>query len=219
MTRAGFTLLELIIALVLSSFVLMGIFGAVSQMMRGQMDLSVRTTNSGWAQMSLNAMEKEISNGTVLYCPFTDGSHPGCPGPKSAVLSGCSDYTLNPGAGVGPSGGPLDGNLANVKSFYYCVWDAAATPTKTPWLLHYKGTGSCPIAPAPVCGSGTFDVVAQGIYPGESGRAYYFQRADDVAGVQLLFNVGQAISSSGETGPTKVDARIQMQKSFSNPYD
>ncbi|MCX5796231.1 MAG: prepilin-type N-terminal cleavage/methylation domain-containing protein [Elusimicrobia bacterium] len=218
--RAGFTLLEMIIALVLSSFVIMGIFGAVSQMMRGHMESSAKATNSAWALMGLDSMQKELSNGTVLYCPFTDGSHRGCPGKTSTVLSGCSDYTPNPGAGLGPAGGPLDGNALSVKSSYYSVWDAASTPTKTPWLLHYTGT-SCPIDPAPACGSGSYDVVAQDIYPNDPALDFYFRRADDVAGVQLLFTIGQQTRSANGQAPafSKVDTRVQMQKSFSNPYD
>jgi hypothetical protein len=217
--RKAFTLVELLIALVLSTFVIMALFGVTSQMMRGHMESSAKAAASGWALMSLDSMQKELANGNVLYCPYVDGSHAGCSGQTSNVLSGCSDYTLNPNAGLGPSGGPLDGVAANVKSFYYCIW-SAGTPSGTPWLLHYTGT-TCPINPEPTCGSGSFAVVAQGIYPYDPAQNFYFQRADDIAGVRLAFTIGDSTATANNPNPsyTKISTRVPMQKSYSNNSD
>jgi prepilin-type N-terminal cleavage/methylation domain-containing protein len=210
-TPAGFTLIELIIAMALSGIVIVGIFGVASQMMRVHVQSAAKGENTNWALMSLDSMQRELSNGTVLYCPYADASHAGCPGPTSTVLSGCSDYTLSPGVG------PLDGNPANVRSFYYCVW-SAGTPSGTPWLLHYTGT-TCPISPAPVCGAGNFEVVAQDIYPYTPAQNYYFQRAP--AGVQLFFTIGQPVPTSNNPTPsvTRVDTQVTMQKTYANKYD
>jgi prepilin-type N-terminal cleavage/methylation domain-containing protein len=215
----GFTLIELIIALVLSTFVITALVGVISQMMRGQMEGSAKAVASGWTHMSIDAMQKDISNSSVLYCPFVDASHPGCTGPATSVLSACSNYTLNPGTGMGAAGGPLDGVAANVRSSYYCVW-SAGTPSGTPWLLRYTGT-TCPIAPTPVCGTGSFQVVAQDIHPFDPAQDFLFQRADDAAGVQISFTIGRSTATANNPNPSysKVRTRITMQKSFANSYD
>lgn len=217
--REGFTLIELIIALVLSSFILAALIGVVSQMMRGEMETSAKAAASGWSSMSLNALQKELADSTVLYCPFPDASHPGCPGSQSKVLSICGNYTLNPFTGAGPSGGPLDGDLGKVRSAYYCLWEGG-TPTKTPWLLRYTGT-TCPISPTPVCGAGSYQVVANDIYPFDPAADFIFRRADDIAGVQVSFTIGRSTATADQPNPayTKVDTRLHMQKALSNPYD
>lgn len=217
--REGVTLIELIIALVLSSFVIAALVGVVSQMMRGEMETSGKARVSGWAQMSLDSMQKELANSTVLYCPFPNASHPGCPGSSSDVLSVCSNYTLNPDVGLGPSGGPLNGVPGDVRSAYYCVW-SAGTPTGTPWLLRYAGTG-CPISPTPTCGAGSFQVVAQDIHPFDPAAGSLFRRADDIGGVRLSFTIGKSTATAQDPNPAylKIETSVPMQKSIGNLYD
>ena len=236
-TRRAFTLVELIIALVLSTFVLVGIIGASSQMLRYEFDSSRKGTSTNWTLMTLDQMKKEILVGNVLYCPSpptpparNDHTPLGgalCTQNTSTVLSGCGDWTTNPSfPGFGPppvapctvNGCPLDGVAGNVTSFFYCVWDGA--PTNPPWLLHYKGT-TCPINPLPACGATAgYDVVAQNFYL-DSGNAWYFKRADDMSGVQMQFMVGTGSATAISPNPTAqhVNVKFVMQKTYTNSLD
>lgn len=218
--RAGFTLIELVIALVLSTFVLVGIIGVTSQMLRYHMEGEKKTVNTGYELMSLDSMVRELQQATALYCPSFSSST-GCGSRTSRYLSGCFNYTFRTGAA-----GPADGNAANVQAFCYCVWPAAKTPTGTPWLLHYRNTASgCPYPTATcsnnACGNGSFRVVAQDIRP-IGTTPYYFQRADDANGVQLYFQVG---ASTTTTSILKVDtkqmvnSKIPIQRAFTSTFD
>ncbi|MBI5238901.1 MAG: prepilin-type N-terminal cleavage/methylation domain-containing protein [Elusimicrobia bacterium] len=216
--RRGITLIELLVALVLSGFVIAALVGVVSQLMRGEMQISAKAVVSGWTQMTQDSIQKEILNSTVLYCPYSNASHPGCPGPRSKVLSICNNYTLNPDYGAGPTGGPLDAGMP-VSSRYYCVW-SAGTPTGTPWLLRYAGSG-CPISPTPVCGAGNFTVVAQDVHPFDAAQDFLFERDDSIAGVQLSFTIGRSTATADEPTPSylKIQTRVSMQKATGNNFD
>jgi|GEM_PF-6817279 len=234
-TRLGFTLVELVIALTLSAFVLVGIVGVTSQMMRYQMEGGGKSNNTSNVLMSLDSMVRDLQGANVLYCPsnigvdHTPSGGARCTQNTSTVLSGCIDYSLNTVYGV--NGGPIDGNAAQVKSFYYCVWPAASTPTGTPWLLHYsQGPGattganaSCPISPAPNCGTGAYDVVAQNVYPIAGGASpYYFARANDVNGVQLLFQVGASTSATSPLQTTTyqlINTKIPITRTYTDTID
>ena len=89
-TRRAFSLIELVVALSLSAFVLVGIVGVASQMIRFQMESANKGDVTGWTLLSLQRMNKEIVDATVLQCP---SAYPGCAGVNSDVLSGCSNYT------------------------------------------------------------------------------------------------------------------------------
>jgi type II secretory pathway pseudopilin PulG len=218
--RRAFTLVELIIALVLSTFVLVGILGVTSQMLRYEFESSRKSSSTNWSLMSLDMMKREVQQGSTLVTPIA--------GTPSTVLSGCIDWTTNMSLYATPpcvagSGCPLDGVAANVVSFYYCVWPAGSTPSLTPWLLHYKGT-TCPINPTPTCGAGTFDVVAQDFYLDE-GAAAYFTRDNDINGVQAKFMVGIGTTNvAGQRNsavPTAqhINVKISMQKAYGNTSD
>jgi len=225
--RRAFTLVELIIALVLSTFVLVGLIGVTSQMLRYEFESSRKSTSTNWSLMALDQMKRELQQGSVLHIPASPT------GTISLVLSGCSNWTKNTTLGYAScnaSGCPTDGVAANAKSFYYCV-KTAGTPSGTPWLLHYcQGPGcpaafsSCPYPPPGSCGAGTFDVVAQDFYP-DSGNAWYFKRNDDIAGVEMQFMVGIGTASvAGQPNAQVATAqhikvKLSMQKSYLNTLD
>jgi Tfp pilus assembly protein PilV len=226
--RPAFTLIELIVALVLSTFVLVAIVGVTSQMLRYGFESGRKSESTNWSLMSLNSMKKELLRGSILISP------PPPNGTTSMVLSGCSNWTTNTGfatvMGAPPcvmaganKGCPLDGNAGNVRSFYYCVWSGHADGV--PRLLHYAGTGTCPISPMPTCGvTGGFDVVAHRIYP-DAGAAYIFKRDDTKSGVEMQFMVGYGTASVTGTPssavPTAQHIRttLSMNKSYGNSLD
>lgn len=193
----GFTLTELVISLTLSSFILVGIVGVASQMVRFQMEGKTKGDVTGWTLISLNKMNKELEDATVLDYPTTTGDY----------ISGCSNYTrITPGK--------IDASLATT-AFWYCVSGNQ--------LMRYQSVGACPMA-APTCGVGAYEVYARDFYK-IGGMAYFFRRANEVSGVELNYIVGIATSNADTTGQRtmpvylKVQTKIGMNKAYNNAVD
>jgi prepilin-type N-terminal cleavage/methylation domain-containing protein len=214
--REGFTLIELIVALVLSAFVLVGIVGVATQMIRFQMEGHKKGDVTGWTLLSLAKMNKELEDASVLDFP-----PPGLPpADRGDHISGCSNYTRG---SIPP--GPIDASLP-VTAFWYCVqtdwyWEEAKRTTNR--LLRYSSIGSCP-AIAPSCGSEPFEVYALDFYK-RDGLNYFFRRADDVSGVEVNYTVGIATAADAANANMpnpvfiKVQAKIGMNKSYNNTAD
>lgn len=201
----GFTLVELIVALVLSAFVLVGIVGVATQMVRFQMEGQKKGDVSGWTLLSLSKMHKELEDASVL-------DFPSAASPTGDYISGCSNYTRITNA-------PIDPALP-VTAFWYCVETGGLTPNR---LLRYSSAGVCPM-PAPACGSGSFEVYARDFYK-RDGLPYFFRRAPDASGIEVNYTIGVATATSlaNEHMPApvflKVQTKISMNKSFNNPAD
>lgn len=233
--RPAFTLIELIVALVLSTFVLVAIVGITAQMLRYEFEGTRKSVSTNWSTAAQDAIKKDLSSASVLYCPSASGINhtglggAGCTQVTSQVLSGCANYTFNPAASV-PT--PTRGTTA----FHYCVWcggalpDNCATPTKTPWLLRYEltttpPTYTCPMA-LPNCGTTpNYTVVAQDIYL-NAGNTWFFKRDDAVSGVEVQFMVGIGTAALAGTLlntaiPTaqRASFRVSMNKSYGNSLD
>lgn len=211
----GFTLVELIIALSLSSFILAGIVGVASQMVRFQMEGKKKGDVTGWTIVSLIKMNKELENASVLDCP---SSYAGCSGLTSDYISGCSNYTR-----MTSPAGPIDTSPGNntITAFYYCVPTSGANANQ---LLRYGATGTCPMA-APTCGSTAgFEVYAQDFYK-VAGLTYFFRRANEVNGIELNYIVGIATANADSTGQRtmpvymKMQTKIGMNKTYNNTVD
>ncbi len=217
-SRRGFSLTELLIALVLSTLVLVGIIGIASQMVRFQMESGTRGGNSDWALIALDRMNKEIQNASSVPAPI--------PGGTSASLSGCSNFSIQQYNLTGT------GKIRNctcsaasssccVTNFYYCV--ATLSGNKNASLLRYgsppnpSSDAACPMA-LPSCGSGSYDVVAQNVSP-LSGAVNYFTRNND-GSVQVQFNVGAAPTANAPLATAlHVNSTINMQKAYSDTAD
>lgn len=230
--RPAFTLIELIVALVLSTFVLVAIVGITSQMLRYEFEGTRKSVSSNWSTAAQDALKKDLASASVLYCPSATGvNHTGysaeCTAGTGNILSGCMNYTFNPAASV-PA--PTQATTA----FHYCVWcggtlpDNCATPTKTPWLLRYAASGvgqACPMA-LPNCGTTAgYTVVAQEVYL-NAANTWFFKRDDAVSGVEVQFMVGIGTSSLNSTllntaMPTaqRASFRVNMNKSYGNSLD
>ena len=192
--RPGFSLVELVVALTLSSFVLVGIVGVASQMVRFQIETSNTGTVTGWTLLTLNQMNRELQDASVLNSV------------SATSLSGCGDFSK-------VNNQPLDGVNANITAFYYCV---AAVGGFTS-LLRYGASGACPYAPT--CGSSGYSLVAQNV--SQIGATPYFQRDDTVGGVSLNFNVGNTVATTNRPNPVfiKVSTTIRMNKAYDNATD
>lgn len=194
----GFTLTELVISLTLSSFVLVGIVGVASQMIRFQMEGKTKGDVTGWTLISLNKMHRELENATVLDYPTTTGDS----------ISGCSNYTKVTG-GVIQVGGAIE-------AFRYCVSGNQ--------LMRYGSTGACPMG-AVTCGvTGGYEVYARDFYK-IGGMTYFFRRANEVSGLELNYIVGIATANADPTGQRtmpvymKVQTKIGMNKAYNNTLD
>lgn len=212
-SRAGFTLIELIIAMSISSFVLIGIIGVASQMVRFQMEGVRKGSVTGWTLISLSKMNKELEDASSLYCPGIGATHTCTGGLSTDYLSGCSNYSRD-------LAGRIDVNSNNT-SFYYCV-AAVGTPL-TQSLLRYELTGAgvaCPM-PAPACGvTLPYEVYARDFYAIDPATSF-FRRADDVSGVQLNYIVGIATPTTNTPNPVymKVVTKIGMNKNYTAVAD
>jgi prepilin-type N-terminal cleavage/methylation domain-containing protein len=225
--RSGFTLIELVVALAMSCFVVVGLVGVTSQMARYQMETTRKSNNTSGETASVEQVVQDLQQASAVYCPSvcTGAGAPlasctqstGCGTTTSNYLSGCTNYSFQPGipASMNPSPG------FTVKAFYYCVWSPAANQY---WLLRYAANGSCPFNPTPTCGATAgYTVVAQNVYPIGSNN-YYFQRANDVNGVQLLFQVGSTTGTAGNTVLTTttdqiLNTKIPIKKTYNDNYD
>lgn len=206
-SRAGFSLTELVIAMLLSSFVLVGIVGISSQMVRFHVDGMKRGTVTGWSLVALTAMNKEIEDGTTLVWP-TNGSG------ASDSLTFCKNYTHLTNASLDSS--------SPIQAVSYC-FDSSTTPGT---LRRTTSTGACPVlGTAPGACSGFGEVVATGVYR-EATNAQFpagqvFRRADEVGGVQIRYIVGNPVATPQQPIPTTMafDIKFAMNKQYNNPSD
>lgn len=198
--RAGFSLTELIIAMLLSSFVMIGIVGISSQMVRFQVEGMRKGTVTGWSLVAITAMNREIEDGTTLIYP-TNASG------AADSMSLCHNYTHLTNAAIGPG---------SIRRIDYC-YDSTAPG----YLRRNEVTGSCPaIGTAPPACSTFPEVVATGIYRDVSGNMV-FRRADDVGGVQTRYRVGNPSPTTNNPMPQTLafDMKFAMNKQYSNSSD
>lgn len=212
----GFSIIELVIAVSLASFVLVGVATIAAQMARTQLD-GVRTgTMTGWSVVSYMAMSKEIEEGNVLAFPIANGA-------SSDNLIICKNWSRLMGA---LPGGRLDTN-SPVSVIQYCV--DSSVPTNLV-MRRYANVGvgvSCPNPGSPVtCNSspsGTWtETGIVGIRLEKlSGYANVFTRDNAIGGVRLRYVIGRQTATTNDPNPrsTAFDFGISMQKQYNSTLD
>jgi prepilin-type N-terminal cleavage/methylation domain-containing protein len=203
---AGVTLIELLVAVSLSSIVLIGVFSMTASMVQYEVEGLRKGTVTGWSLASLVAMNREIEGASVLVYPAA--------GSGANYLVVCSNWSriLNNNAG-----GLLDAT-STLTAYFYC-YDAASAV-----LRRMTSTASCPASYAPpACNAGTFgasSMIATGVYP--IGAAPVFA-ADSASTVNLRYTVGKPTAGvdvnegNGATNLTNpqtmtFDTRITLDK-------
>ncbi|MBI5239503.1 MAG: prepilin-type N-terminal cleavage/methylation domain-containing protein [Elusimicrobia bacterium] len=231
--RPGLSLIELLVALVLSTFVLVAIVGVVSQMLRYEFEGNRKAISTNWSKTAQDQITKDLTKSSVIYCPSASGVNytgytAACTAGTSSVLVGCSNYSVNPAMS-----GRQNTN-ENVLAYHYCVWcggsgppNGCVTPTTTPWLLRYAAEGAaqtCPLA-LPNCGATAgYTVIAQDFYLNAANN-WYFKRDDGAAQVEIQFMVGigtRSLSGILNTAvPTAQRARfrVDVNKNVGNSLD
>lgn len=226
MTRkpnAGFTLIELILSLSLSTFVLMGIVMVAASAMRAHFEQIRKGEANVYTLYSAQQLTRDLEEATYIPPNFPPAGAGG-----GNVLKGCKNYSpiLN-AQGDGrydkTDGGPYDPDGAGASpptSFYfvYCVKvEANDTPrlkadgTTTPWappqrsLYRYTGSPCADTLPTPenTCGTGGEVVVSNRFYPYSDTNpdaARFFRSSANERRVRLRYSIG--ISTPTQNVPT-----------------
>ena len=209
--EAGFTLLELVIAMSLASVVLVAVVSIAAQMVRFQMEGIRSGTITGWSLVSVTAMGKEIENANVMAWPTTAN-------PASDTLIICQNWSRL-------TGGKIDTSAAaDVTLTYYCY----NPTTKIIWRYSDRNptTVTCPAPPTPALpacdGSGTYTekgAVATNVER-DSG-ASVFTRDDAIGGVRIRYLVGSPTPTTNRPKAVYMpfDVKIGLQKQYNNTVD
>jgi hypothetical protein len=180
--RRGYTLLEIVLALLFVSVVLIGLYNIVGAMMNFSVESARKGSVANGTSASLTIMTKEVEDSDVLYFPDAAAA------PTTTAMMGCSNWSTIANGPAGPgSGGPLNA-AAPVSWFYYC-WDQSAPVYVLRRLsasglgVVCPGAGAAPAAWSAQCsaagklgaaGTQTNDVIASDVNLIPGGPAYLF---------------------------------------------
>lgn len=217
----GFSIIELVIAISLSSFVLVGVATIAAQMARSQMEGIRSGTMTGWSLVSYLAMAKEIEDANVLAFPIADGS-------SSDSVIVCKNWSRmqSPAPGKLSNLDPVTGAAAAVAVVQYCV---DSTDPANLVLRRYANVGAavtCPNPGVPVAcaaspGGSWTQVGVVGFRVEKLGGANVFTRDNSVGGLRVRYVIGRQTATTNEpiVKFTPFDFKIGMQKQFNNPLD
>ncbi len=217
--KRGFTLIEMIVAILLSTLVLLGIIAVAASMVRQHFESLSQGELSGQALISLAQMYQDIENANVLAAPPA----PVLPATSSSgnALAGCTNWSLLYGKALN--------SVQPVQSFYYC-----AAPDGTPahpgaYDLWRYSCNSCPPATPGSCGSpdacgNPVSIVynalylesAEGLPPGYGNFFYYVN-----GGAAMHYIVGYPKPTTQHPTPVyyQVDNAVMMQKATGDGSD
>lgn len=214
----GFSIIELVIAISLASFVLVGVATIASQMARSQIDGIRSGTVTGWSLVSYLSMAKEIEDANVLAFPIANGA-------SADSLIVCKNWSR-------VAGGKLDA-AGSVSVIQYCV---DSTDAANLVLRRFANVGvgvTCPDPGVPVaCTSapgGTWNengagngISVIGFHLEKlAGFPNMFTRDNGIGGVRLRYVIGRQTPTSNEPNPksTPFDIGIAMQKQYNSTVD
>ncbi|MFI5347299.1 MAG: type II secretion system protein J [Elusimicrobiota bacterium] len=173
---AGFTLLELVIALSLSSIVLIGIFNMAASMVQYEAEGMRKGSINGWSLASLVAMNREIEDASVLVYPTTGGQ-------DSLVV--CSNWSrlMNTTGGAALSAG--------VTTIYNYCWDSTANV-----LRRMTTNANCPASAGyspPACNTATYgtgSVMSTGVYRDSAADSIFTADTVSTGTIRMRYVVG-----------------------------
>jgi len=220
--RKGFTLMEMIIAVFLSTMVLLGIIAVAASMVRQHFESISQGELSGQTLISLNQMYQDVENASVLVAPPA-------PVPPATISSGnalavCTNWSF---LSAPPNGKALN-SARPVQSFYYCAKADPASATGAYDLWRYS-CGGCPPPTPGVCGSADacgnpVAVVYNALYlesaesmPPNKSNFFYWASG----GVGMHYIVGYPKPTPQKPTPVfyQIDNAIMMQKSPGDASD
>jgi len=209
----GFTLLELVIALTLSTFVLVGIVTVSASVIRQQYD-AIRGGEVTVATLaSLDFMMRELESASHI--------EPGFPSAAGTdVLKGCVNWSRYMNANAGGALSAAD----PTSYFVYCVRSDGADPKDGIALfslIRYTGNGCANPLPTPEtsCGTaGSFDTIVYHNFSHADGLAYTFIRDATDSRVRVQYIVGKSTASTNVPNPSfyKGSFAIEPDRAYYN---
>ena len=184
----GFSLLELIIAVSISSLVLIGIISVATSMVQFEVESARKGSVTAWTMASITTMNRDIASASVIQWPSGDGA-------TADTVRLCTNWSRLAGAGPAPGNGAiLSVTPPNPTVISYC-WEGA-----THLLRRLVATAACPnvgVAP-PACDAANYgagDIVATAVYqaPGNPNLIFTSEvhgAAVDGYAVRLRYVVG-----------------------------
>jgi len=148
--RAGFTIMELIIALSVASLAVMASIAAMGPVIQTQVALYRNQRAQAEALVALKAVQAELLQSTELYAPAA--------GAAADSVSGCANYSA-------ALGGPLDA-AKPVRAYQICLSGST---------LYRYASAACPMAAA-ACGTGKPEFLATNIFH-QTGQPFVFTRS------------------------------------------
>ncbi|MDE1977680.1 MAG: prepilin-type N-terminal cleavage/methylation domain-containing protein [Elusimicrobia bacterium] len=232
--KKGFTLIEMIVAILLSTLVLLGIIAVAASMVRQHFESLAQGELSGQTLLSLDEMNRQIENASALVAPAPGGNANGGNGDD---LSFCVNW-YNNSAGGNP---PFLSSVQPVYSYYYCAAPTAA-PAKDAnpgaddlWGYTCEvanpslGGNICPFpglaggcgrpGSAPAGCSGPMSVLYNSLYFEGPPYPHLFYAVP--GGIQLHYIVGDPAPTAKHPAPVsmQVDNVIMMQKAIGDSKD
>ena len=210
----GFSIIELVIAISLSSFVLVGVATIAAQMARSQIEGIRSGTVTGWSLVSYLAMSKELEDANVLVYPQNNLES------RDAVVV-CKNWSRI-------VGGKLDTNApGRVTVTQYCVDNTDPTNLI---LRRYSSVGAgvtCPLPGAgPVAcvaapGGGWTEIGVVGLRLEKLGGSNVFTRDNSIGGLRVRYVIGRQTATTNEpiVKFTPFDIGIGMSKQYNNNLD
>ncbi len=211
---SGFSIIELVIAISLSSFVLVGVATIAAQMARSQIEGIRSGTMTGWSLVSYLSMSKEIEDANVLAFPIANGA-------SSDSLLVCKNWSR-------VVAGKLDANAPGLVTVtQFCV-DSTTSPPEL-ILRRYSNVGAgvvCPDPGVPVACTGApggtwTETGVVGFRMEKLGGQDVFLRDNSIGGVRLRYVIGKQVATTNEPIPkfTPFDLGIGMSKQYNNTLD
>lgn len=214
-SERGYTLLELIVALSLSSFVMMGIISVATAMVRFQFQAGLSGNAGGGTLIAVGRMTRQLEDASYLRDPASLAA------PQDYV-AGCTNWSASGNRRMSTtlSGGaswPCTAAGTNVTNFVYC-----RNALNEMWL-HYNCSATCGSIPAVTegnCGGAIANrelIVGQrpGVFKAV-GYTKMFYRTADNTGLDMHYIVGASTPTANYPRPAfyRVDTRIIMNKSY-----
>jgi hypothetical protein len=218
---AGFSIVELVIAVTLASFVLVAVASLAMQMARNQVEGIRSGTMTGWSVVSYLSMSKEIEDANVLAYPIVDGT-------AQDTIMICKNWSRNAGASAG-AGAKLDPN-GPVSVIQYCV-DSSVPAALV--LRRYARASAAEVCPSPgvpvACNAigpgwtenGVVSNSVVGYRVEKLGGVPVFLRSNAIGGVRVRYVIGSQAGTPQQPIPkfTTFDYGISMQKQLSSTVD
>jgi prepilin-type N-terminal cleavage/methylation domain-containing protein len=216
-SRAGYTLLELMVSLAISAIVLLGLFAIMTSMINMEVEGLKKGTVNSWSLASLIAMNREIEDASIIFYPGNGGSED--------RLGGCENYSYISGAALSADD--------PVTTFYYC-YDSANHVMRR---LIQNGCAAKTTTP-PACTAANYGTAGgNGVIATEVYYANYpttntppvFTRDSNARGgvLRLRYVVGDPVSTPPGSGKPVLakaqsmafDTTLSMNKQFANTSD